>query len=164
MVDYLPPFPSPILSPPPPPFFLVSSLPHSLFSYPSTSSISLHVPPFLSTPSRPFPSHFPSRIPYGPSHSYPLPIFSAPDRDRERVSSSSSSHPREVPVANHKAISGICVDPMAPQTIATHAEVSRRVDSKLRPLIWPADISLSPPPPPPLYKVCIVVTTNSLLK
>ncbi len=40
----------------------------------------------------------------------------------ERERPNTTGHPREV--ANHKAIFGICVDPLSPHTLATHAEVS----------------------------------------
>ena len=38
-------------------------------------------------------------------------------------SETTTAHPRDIPVANHKAIHGLCVDPTSPQRLATYTEV-----------------------------------------
>lgn len=37
-----------------------------------------------------------------------------------------AGNPRDIPVANHKAIHGLCVDPTSPQRLATYTEVEGR--------------------------------------
>ena len=39
---------------------------------------------------------------------------------------SEAGNPRDIPVANHKAIHGLCVDPTSPQRLATYTEVEER--------------------------------------
>ena len=51
------------------------------------------------------------------------------DRSESLAPSSTALQPREVAIF-HKAISGVCIDPLFPQTLATYTEVSLSMESE----------------------------------